>query len=95
MFEGVSEPEKSEKIDKIVDRLTNLSQNKQHDRHIHYQECKEMGLNIELLEDVGSEEFQDLVLTVHHCFIYSLQSTYAYKFIEDHRGQATVKQTAH
>ena len=34
------------------------------------------GLKIEMLED-GDAELQDLVLTVHHCFMLSLMNTHA------------------
>jgi hypothetical protein len=46
-----------------------------------------------ILED-GDAELQDLVLTVHHCFMLSLMNTHAHKIIENHLGRAMVKQTA-
>ncbi len=60
--------------------------NKGHDRHIHIDECKSIGLKIEQLED--NPDFQDLVLTVHHCFMHTFMSTGAYKAIENHQGVA-------
>ena len=91
MLKDLPEPKKTEITNKIVQRLTDLTFNKAHNRHIHYQECKELGLNIELLEDNSDGKLQDLVLTVHHCFIHTLANTAAFKVIEDHRGRATIK----
>jgi hypothetical protein len=53
-----------------------------------------MGLTIEKLEDRGNETLQDLVLTVHHCYMLSLMNTGAYKMIENQMGTAFVKQIA-
>ena len=64
----------------IVARLADYSQNKAHNRHIHIQDCVDLGLKIERLED--DQELQDLVLTVHHCFMH----------VENHLGIAQVKQ---
>ena len=91
MLKDLPESEKTEITNKIVQRLTDLTFNKAHNRHIHYQECKELGLNIELLEDNSDGKLQDLVLTVHHCFMHTLANTAAFKVIEDHRGRATIK----
>lgn len=35
---------------------------------------------------------QDLVLTVHHCYMHSLMNTASFKMIENHNGAAFVKQ---
>ena len=35
---------------------------------------------------------QDLVLTVHHCYMHTLMNTAAFKIIENHLGNALVKQ---
>jgi metal-sulfur cluster biosynthetic enzyme len=76
--------------DNIVATLTDFSGNKSHDRHIHYDECRDMGLEVELLEDDNTR--QDLVLTVHHCYMNALMNTAAFKIIENHNGVAFVKQ---
>jgi hypothetical protein len=36
-------------------------------------------------------EFQDLVLTVHHCYMHALMNTPSFKIIENHKGIAFVK----
>ncbi|WP_309605489.1 hypothetical protein, partial [Phenylobacterium sp.] len=42
----------------------------------------------------GDKELQDLILTVHHCFMHTLSNTPAFKIIEDHRGRAHVRMQA-
>jgi ATP-dependent protease ClpP protease subunit len=91
MFNG--EAGQEEKMEKIIKWLSDLSDNKTHSRHFHYKECQENGLKIEMLED-GDAELQDLVLTVHHCFMLSLMNSHSYKIIENHLGRAMVKQIA-
>jgi hypothetical protein len=86
MFSGVRG--KKAKVAKIVRDLTNYKAG--HDRHIHVDECDNLGLKIERLED--DNVFQDLVLTVHHCFMHTLANTRAFKIIENHLGTAMVKQ---
>jgi hypothetical protein len=88
MFEGQSDAK--QKATNIVDKLTDYSGNKTHSRHIHMDECISMGLVIEKLED--DPVFQDLLLTVHHCYMHSLMNTASYKMIENHVGTAMVKQ---
>ncbi|MFN7902295.1 MAG: SDH family Clp fold serine proteinase [Holosporales bacterium] len=74
---------------KIVDYLTAYTDRKTHSRHLNIDECKKMGLNIQPLED--DQELQDLVLTVHHCYMHSLANTHAFKIIENHKGAASVR----
>lgn len=88
MFEG--DPEASKKAKKIVKRLTDYGGNKTHARHIHFDELLDMGLKVSLIEE--DQDFQDVVLTVHHCFMHSLMNTAAFKMIENHKGSAFVKQ---
>jgi len=90
MLRNLPDSKKESQSKSIKDRLTNLAENKIHNRHIHYQDCKDMGLTIESLEE--DRKLQDLVLTVHHCFMYTLSNTATIKIIEDHRGRAIVKQ---
>ena len=92
MLRNVPENERAILAEKITERLTDLTHNKTHNRHIHYQECIDIGLKIEMLEDDEDRTLQDLVLTVHHCFMHTLANTQAFKIIEDHRGRATIKQ---
>jgi ATP-dependent protease ClpP protease subunit len=88
MFDG--EGDAVGKAKKVVRRLTDYRGNKSHARHIHFDELKDMGLKVSLIEE--DQEFQDVVLTVHHCFMHSLMNTMAFKMIENHKGSALVKQ---
>ncbi len=56
-----------------------------------------MGLNVKLIEEAvdanGQKDiaFQDLVLTVHHCYMHTLMNTATYKIIENHLGTGMSK----
>jgi hypothetical protein len=78
---------KRQKVWKIVSNLTNYKAG--HDRHIHIGECEQLGLKIERLED--NQKLQDLILTVHHCFMHTLANSNAYKITENHCGIAMIK----
>lgn len=88
MFEG--EPKARDRAATIVKKLTDFRGNRTHSRHIHYDECVTIGLRVTLVED--DQDLQDLVLTVHHCFMHSLTNTPSFKMIENHLGRAFVKQ---
>jgi hypothetical protein len=80
-----------------VKRLSGYERNRTHDKHIHYEECLALGLNVKAIEDkvddAGNKdaEFQDLVLTVHHCYMHAMMNTPAYKIIENHLGNGICK----
>jgi len=84
------DPEKNRKIDRIMLELGDHALTKSHDRHLSAEKCKQMGLNIELLEE--DQIFQDRVLSVHHACIQTLSSTNAYKLIENQKGVAFIQQ---
>lgn len=88
MFEGEKGAKQTARG--ITRKLADYRGNKTHDRHIHFDECKAIGLKVERLED--DPKLQDLVLTVHHCFMHTLMNTPSLKIIENHRGTAFVKQ---
>ena len=93
MFKDVTPEEKKKAlVDRAVQRLSELADNKTHSKHFHYDDCVDMGLNVEMLESKGNGELQDLVLTVHHCFMITLGNTQAFKIIENHQGRAMIKQ---
>ena len=73
----------------VVRKLHDHVENKSHDRHIHIEQCAEIGLKVTALEDIG-DEFQDLVLTVHHAYMHTFAGTNAIKIIENHNGVAMV-----
>lgn len=78
------------KAAKVVEKLTKYQDG--HDRHYHLDDCKSMGLKIEELEK--DKELQDLVLTVHHCYMHALMNTPTYKLIENHLGVGMSKNEA-
>jgi len=95
MFKGQADAKK--KAARVVKCLTHYANNRTHDRHIHSDECQKMGLNVKLIEDavdaagVKDAEFQDLVLTVHHCYMHTLMNTNTFKIIENHLGTGMTK----
>ena len=88
------------KAAKIVKNLTDYRKNKTHDRHIHFEECQQIGLNVKLIEDAkdayghSDDVLQDLILTVHHCYMHLLMNTPAFKTIENHNGIGLTKNQA-
>lgn len=90
MFAG--DVDGARKAKDIVDKLGDFRKNKTHGRHIHIDECEKLGLKIEKIED--DQSLQDVLLTVHHCYMHSLMNTLSYKMIENHLGAAFVKQAS-
>ena len=80
MFEGDAEAASKAKI--IVKALSDYALNRAHSRHIHIDECRAIGLNILAVED--DPNLQDILLTVHHCYMHSLMNTPSFKMIENH-----------
>ncbi len=92
MFLG--DPDAKKKAKNIVTKLTDFKGNKGHDRHIHEQECLEMGLIIKSIENETIQtpgDFQDLVLTIHHCLMFALSNSSRFKIIENHLGTGFMK----
>jgi hypothetical protein len=82
MFKG--DKKATSKAKKIVSYLTAYKERKTHGRHINIDECKSIGLKIEDLE--SEQKLQDLVLTIHHCYMHTLANTQTFKIIENHQG---------
>jgi ClpP class serine protease len=80
----------ADKAKNIADYLSNHREFKSHGRHISRDKAKELGLNIENLED--EQELQDLVLSVFHATTHTFNGTPAVKIIENHKGKAFIKQ---
>ena len=89
MFEGL--PDRSKKAKAITKELSSYLKTKSHDRHLEIEDCEKLGLAIKRLED--DPPMQDLVLTVHHCYMHVLMNTSAFKIIENQNGVALVKNT--
>lgn len=82
-------PNKAKIIANILKELTSHSVTLSHARHFSDEKCKELGLDIESLED--NQNFQDAVLTIHHAFMHTLTATPAFKIIENHNGVAFIQ----
>lgn len=89
MFSDLPAPEREAKVQSIVSKLIDLSKNKGHDKHIHIDDCRDIGLKVVRIED--DKKLQDLVLTVHHCYMHTLSNTGAFKIVENHLGRRMVK----
>ncbi|MCL4196005.1 MAG: hypothetical protein KJZ69_00815 [Phycisphaerales bacterium] len=76
------------KAKRIVDDLGSHALTKSHSRHISREQARILGLVVEDIET--PQELQDAVLTVHHACVLTLQSTSAFKIIENHAGTAHI-----
>ena len=85
-----NEKDAESKAEEITKKLSDFQGNKTHSRHIHLDECKEIGLKIVDIEK--DKDLQDLILTVHHTYMHTIMNSQAFKIIENHRGIAFVKQ---
>lgn len=85
MFAG--DREAAAKIDRVIEHLTEKTSTITHGRHIALAEAKTIfGDHIVELEE--DDKLQDMVLTVHHACIITLQATSCYKMIENHADRA-------
>ena len=83
MFYDEDKKAANKKVSKIVTKLN--SNNKSHSRHFTYDSCVEIGLNVSKIED--DQELQNLILSVHHAYIITLDASTATKIIENQNGQ--------
>ena len=81
----INNPRKETIASNIVTELGNHALTKSHNRHIPPSKCMEMGLEIEMMEDV--QKLQDAILSIHHACIQTLSSTTTTKIIENHMGE--------
>lgn len=84
-----SVPKADKKADHIIKELGDHALTKSHARHLSASKCKDIGLNIELLED--NQDIQDAVLAVHYASIQTIDATPAFKIIENHNGIAFIQ----
>jgi len=86
----VDKIDRDEIIQRIVTELINHSVSYAHNRHLSNTKCREMGLNIKDLE--SDQKLQDRVLSIHHIYSHTLNSTAAFKIIENNLGIAYILQ---
>ncbi|MGH9483954.1 MAG: SDH family Clp fold serine proteinase [Terriglobales bacterium] len=77
------------KASSIVAFLSDDGLHKAHERHIPLDECVKIGLRVLPLE--SDQQLQDLVLTVHHCYMFAMMNSPALKIIENHTGESFIK----
>ena len=91
MFAAFGKEEQDKKIASVASIFAN-NEGRAHNTHIQFQQCADVGLNVKRLED--DQLLQDIVLTLHHCYMHSLTNTSAFKLIENHLGRAMIRQQA-
>lgn len=79
---------KDESIKNIVSQLNNNTDTKMHARHISAEKAKKIGLNVISLEK--DDQIQDLVLSIHHSYMATLENTNAVKIIENQNRVASI-----
>lgn len=82
MFSYLSKEDAEERINRILSKIN--ANNKSHAKHFTFDECKDLGLNVIPLEE--DQELQELVLSVHHAFIITIDNSTTSKLIENHVG---------
>jgi len=83
---------KEENLAKVLKLFGDNSDCKTHSRHINKKQCQEAGLNIVALED--NQEFQDLVLSIHHSLMILLDRTPTVKIVKNNLGGCYIKNAA-
>lgn len=78
---AVTDPNKLSTIKKA---FNDNSESKLHSRHFSKVKLQKLGLNVTSLED--DSELQDLVLSLHHCYIIYLENTLITKCVENSIG---------
>ena len=78
----------------VVRKLHDHVANKSHDRHIHLGDCRRIGLEVQAIEEM-EDDFQDVVLTIHHAYMHTFAQSTAIKIIENHNGIAMVLHIPH
>lgn len=87
MFNGQEDGE--EKAAKIVSLLSDFDHTRNHGRHFNINKCKEIGLNVTAMEE--DDHLQDLILSVHHCYMHILDGGRIAKIVENDRGMGQIR----
>lgn len=86
MFSSTPKEVCCQTVEKIISGL-NLNDGS-HARHYDYAKCRDLGLNVKLIEE--DQKLQDLVLSVYHCCTITTQMTATCKIIENQMGKAYI-----
>ena len=76
---------------KIKTTFAKNEDSKTHSRHFDRDKCKEAGLDVIDLEE--DNEFQDIVLSIHHCCMILAEQTPAIKIVENNIGGCYIRNT--
>lgn len=80
----------------IVDKLGSHEETFNHSKHIHFEECKNLGIIVTSLETMekrtidNCKDLQDCVLTIHHTYMHTFSQSSAVKIVENHLGSAMI-----
>lgn len=94
MLSDYDSPEEHAK--KIIETLGSHKETYSHARHIHIEECKNLGIKVIPLETLdkkeinGCKDLQDCVLTIHHSYMHTFSCSSAVKIVENHLGKAMI-----
>lgn len=81
---------------RIVEKLGSHKETYTHSKHIHIEECKQLGIVVNPLEELekrelnGCKDLQDCVLTIHHTYMHTFSISNAVKIVENHLGNAMI-----
>ena len=84
---------------RIIETLGDHKETFTHAKHIHINECQELGIKTVPLETLDSrsidncKDLQDCVLTIHHTYMHTFSISNAVKIIENHQGSAMIMNT--
>ena len=87
MFADEVDPES--KAGEVATKLSSSTLNKNHSKHLHFEECQGYGLKVVRLED--DQDLQERVLAVHHAYMHTTTNTAAIKIVENQIGRALVR----
>ena len=73
----------------ILKAFNNNNTTKVHSRHISKEKCKSVGLNIIDMEN--DQHLQDMILSLHHCYMIYLEQTIVTKIVENNIGGCTMR----
>ncbi|PJJ41715.1 SDH family Clp fold serine proteinase [Hallerella succinigenes] len=86
MFAG--DEDGRQKAENVINKLNEHESTKIHARHLSIDDAKGCGLKICDLEN--DPKLQDLLLTVHHCYMHTFANSTAVKIVENQKGVAVV-----
>ncbi len=87
MFDKDNEEDRKA-IDEIVSKLNEHDDLKSHGRHLDAEFCRDIGLKVVMLED--DNDLQDKVLSLHHAYMITMDTTATIKIIENQNQKAMI-----